>query len=108
MVRTLRPSIGRMDVRSAQPAPKATDPDLLTREHRAWRWAVLQRAGHRCEAIDDGKRCEVRAPARLFADHIVERKDGGAPLDPRNGQCLCGSHHTLKTAAARSARMATR
>ena len=37
----------------------------------------------------------------MFADHIVERKDGGADLDPRNGQCLCGRHHTMKTAQTR-------
>jgi 5-methylcytosine-specific restriction protein A len=84
------------------------DPALLTPKHRAWRSAVLRKAGWRCEAVEDGKRCEVKAPARLFADHIVERKDGGAPLDPRNGQCLCGSHHTIKTAKARADRMAER
>jgi len=108
MVRTLRPSIAAMDVRSARPAPKVADPELLTPEHRAWRAAVLRRAGYRCEAVDDGKRCEVRAPARLFADHIIERKDGGAPLDPANGQCLCGSHHSAKTIAERAKRMAIR
>ena len=108
MVRFLRPSVARMDVRSAPPSPKTADPLLLTPEHRAWRASVLSRAGYRCQAIDDGKRCEVRAPARLFADHIHERKDGGAPLDPANGQCLCGSHHTRKTAEARSERMAVR
>lgn len=108
MVRMLQPSIKRLDVRSSQPAPKTADPELLTPEHRAWRSAVLRRAGYRCEAMDDGKRCTVSAPVRLFADHIVERKDGGAPLDPRNGQCMCGSHHTRKTQAARAARMAVR
>jgi len=97
-----------MDVRSARPAPKVADPELLSPEHRAWRATVLRRADYRCEAIDDGKRCEVRAPARLFADHIRERKDGGAPLDPANGQCLCGSHHTIKTQAVRTARMRER
>jgi 5-methylcytosine-specific restriction protein A len=37
----------------------------------------------------------------MFADHIVEIKDGGALLDLRNGQCLCGSHHEIKTAQAK-------
>jgi hypothetical protein len=41
---------------------------------------------------------------RLFADHIVEVADGGALLDPANGQCLCGAHHTLKTVRAKVAR----
>ena len=43
-----------------------------------------------------------RGDHRTFADHIRERKDGGDPLDPANGQCLCGQHHTLKTVAARA------
>ena len=42
----------------------------------------------------------------MFADHRVELRDGGAALDPDNGQCLCGSCHTRKTLAARSARIA--
>lgn len=41
----------------------------------------------------------------MFADHIRELKDDGAPLDVANGQCLCGSHHTTKTNQARAARM---
>lgn len=41
----------------------------------------------------------------MFADHVVEVKDGGAKLDPANGQCLCGSCHTRKTAAARKRRL---
>jgi hypothetical protein len=40
----------------------------------------------------------------MFADHIVEIKDGGAQLDLANGQCLCFSHHEIKTAEARKAR----
>ncbi|BBK37703.1 hypothetical protein STAQ_27810 [Allostella sp. ATCC 35155] len=105
-IRCAPPRIAAADTRRVLPPPKRADAELLTPEHRAWREAVLQRAGHRCEAIEGGRRCEVRAPARLFADHIRERRDGGAGLDPANGQCLCGRHHTLKTARARAERMA--
>lgn len=98
----------QVDLRSANPIAKRADPELLTPEHRAWRQHVLRAAGYRCQAIEDGKRCHVSAPARLFADHIIERKDGGAALDPRNGQCLCGKHHTDKTIAARAKRMTER
>lgn len=88
--------------------PKRADPELMTPEHKAWRKAVLERAGHRCQAIENGHRCTKAAPAhRMFADHIIERKDGGAALDVRNGQCLCGSHHTSKTLAARRDRTPT-
>ncbi len=97
-----------IDARTVKPPPKAADPELQTQEHRNWARAVKQRAGWRCEWVEGGKRCEVRSPARLFADHIVERRDGGALLDPMNGRCLCGSHHTRKTAASRAARLANR
>lgn len=108
MVRMLKPALRTLDTRTARPPEKRADPELLTPEHRAWRAEVLRRAGYRCEAVDDGRRCRVSAPSRLFADHIRERKDGGAPLDPANGQCLCGRHHTLKTAGARAERMKER
>ncbi|MEO3386023.1 HNH endonuclease signature motif containing protein [Mesorhizobium sp. CAU 1741] len=93
------------DTRRVKLPPKRADQELLTEEHKRWRREVCTRAGWRCEAVDAGQRCTVRAPARMFADHIVERRDGGDPLDPANGQCLCGSHHTRKTAAQRARRM---
>jgi 5-methylcytosine-specific restriction enzyme A len=79
--------------------PKSADPFYSSAEHRAWRELVISRAGGVCEWPG----CSRREP-RMFADHIVERKDGGADLDPRNGQCLCGRHHTMKTAQARGER----
>ena len=93
------------DTRRVKLPSKQADPELLTVEHRQWRKAVCSRAGWRCEWVEGGRRCPVKAPARMFADHIVERRDGGDPLDPSNGQCLCGSHHTRKTAAARARRL---
>lgn len=41
---------------------------------------------------------------RLILDHIRERKDGGAPLDPANTQWLTNSEHQAKTAQARKRR----
>ncbi|WP_245445631.1 HNH endonuclease signature motif containing protein [Metarhizobium album] len=57
-----------------------------------------------------GRRCEEcgRTDTRIFGDHIVEVRDGGALLDPANVRCLCGSCHTRKTAAARAKRMVAR
>ncbi len=43
----------------------------------------------------------------MFADHIKEMQDGGAKLDPANGRCLCGCHHTKKTIQERAKRTAT-
>lgn len=107
-IKTVRIGPKPIDTRTVQPMKKQADPELLTAEHRNWAEEVKRRAGYQCEWIDDGTRCQVRAPSRLFADHRIERRDGGAALDPANGRCLCGSHHTRKTAAARAARMAER
>lgn len=107
---TAPPRIAPRDARKVTPAPHGVAPELLTPEHRAWRAAVLTRAGWRCEALDaaTGRRCTKAAPGhRMFADHKAERRDApGLALAPENGECLCGSHHTLKTAAARAARLA--
>lgn len=104
---TLKPRLSTADLRAVKPEPKRADAELLTPEHKAWRAAVLRRAGYRCEWVENGQRCERAAPEhRMIADHIVERADGGAWTDPANGQCLCTQHNTLKGVRARAARMA--
>nr|WP_314074435.1 HNH endonuclease signature motif containing protein [uncultured Roseococcus sp.] len=95
----MQPRIATLDTRTAQPAPKQRAAHYGTAEHEAWRAEVIRRAGGMCQ----GRGCG-RSQVRLFADHIVELKDGGAPTDIRNGQALCGACHTRKTAAARAAR----
>jgi 5-methylcytosine-specific restriction enzyme A len=103
---SLPPRIAQADTRRLQPMPaNPVDPELNTANYKYWRAEVLRRAGYRCEAVDNGLRCPRAAPrARLYADHIVERRDGGALFDPANGQALCGSHHVAKTARARAGR----
>lgn len=106
-IATMGLGMATLDTRAVKPPPKVADEHYQTSGHRDWREAVIRRAGGRCEYVDaSGLRCG-RAERRMFADHKVELKDGGAPLDPANGWCLCGSHHTLKTAAARTARNTT-
>jgi 5-methylcytosine-specific restriction protein A len=108
-IKMLRPLVPRSSGNTIKTEPKRVDAHYLTDEHKAWRDQVLRNAGYRCEHIDDGLRCVKAAPAnRMFADHIKERRDGGAPFDPANGQCLCGAHHTKKTMAARAARAGVR
>lgn len=105
-VRTYATRIATTDTRAVKPPPKTVDAELNTPAHRQWRDRVLQRAGYRCEWIDKGQRCPRKAPGdRMFADHRIERRDGGDPLDVANGRCLCGRHHSVKTAAARVARL---
>ncbi|MGY8684565.1 HNH endonuclease signature motif containing protein [Bradyrhizobium sp. UFLA05-153] len=91
-------------------APKIADEELLTPEHRAWRKAVLDRAGWQCEWIDDGSRCSKSASNGdvMYADHRVERADGGANYDIDNGRCLCAVHHGRKTRDERNKRLARR
>ena len=81
------------------PSPKRADPHYATPEHAAWRAQVLRAAHYRCEGLGCGA-----AGVRLFADHVVELRDGGKALDPANGQALCGACHARKTAAARAQR----
>jgi 5-methylcytosine-specific restriction endonuclease McrA len=105
LVRNQRPAVATLDVRIARLGPKAADPHYLTPEHRAWRAEVLRRAGGVCQ--QPRCTCGNTPGKRLFADHIVELRDGGAALDPTNGRALCGAAHSKKTAASRARRMAT-
>ena len=107
-IRMLAPLVPRGTGRTVAIAPKQADPFYQSKEHLAWREQVIARAGRRCEATENGKRCHKAEPAhRMFADHIKERRDGGDPIDPANGQCLCGRHHSLKTARSRATRQGT-
>src|SRR5688572_9273064 len=108
-MRTVAPLIrSRIDARAVKPEAKKADPFYLTPEYRVWREQVIARAGRRCQDIDQrtGQRCSKAEPRhRMFADHVVEVKDGGEQYDPANGKCLCGSHHTFKTTQARADRL---
>jgi hypothetical protein len=101
----LAPLVPKGDGRTVAVEPKRADPHYQTAKHEAWAEQVKRNAGYRCEWVEGGVRCSKAAPRhRMFADHKVERQDGGDPFDPANGQCLCGSHHTRKTAMARAVR----
>ncbi len=104
-----KPLVPRGDGRTVIPTPTPSqgtiDPVYNDERYKVWRKTVVANAGFRCQAIENGFRCTKSAPeSRMFADHIVELRDGGKPFDPANGQCLCGRHHSLKTAKARAQR----
>ena len=103
---TIQPRLRTLDQRPAQEPPKVADSHYGTPEHRQWRAAVIARAGGRCQ--DPECQTPNRTVIRLFADHIVELRDGGAATDVRNGMARCGSCHTLKTNAERAKRQARR
>lgn len=98
-LRAMRPMLRAVRLDAAPPQPKQRDAHYATPEHIDWRKAVIARANGMCQ----GPGC-ARTGTRLFADHIVELQDGGAPFALSNGQALCGACHTRKTAQARAAR----
>lgn len=102
----LSPLVPKLDLSVARPLEKIPDAHYGTQSHKRWRTEVYERAGFQCEWVDGSGRCPVRSPAKLYADHIQEREDGGADLDLANGQCLCAVHHGLKTQEAKRRRQA--
>lgn len=75
------------------------------RRYSTQRWVRL-----RAQAIvRDGNRCVMggctNRDAPLFADHIVEVRDGGAFWDVNNIQTLCKPHHDAKTLTVKAGRV---
>lgn len=102
-LQTLRPRVGLANLQTAKVPPKSANKFYLSPEWIALRDRVRREAGGRCQAPGCG-----RFEQRMYADHRVELKDGGAPLDRRNVWLLCGSCHSLKTSAERVRRTAER
>jgi 5-methylcytosine-specific restriction protein A len=98
-LRLLSPLVRTTNTATTPLPPKVKAEVYTTPDYRLWRTLVVTRAGGRCEYVDHhGHRCSRSWPDyRMYADHIVEIKDGGSVLDVSNGQCLCRSHHLIKT-----------
>lgn len=104
-LRTLAPIVRNLDSRTVRPPPRRRELIYNSPEYRSWRNQVVAKAGGRCEALDNGHRCDKYWPEhKMYADHIVELKDGGSAFDLSNGQCLCASHHNSKTITAKKFR----
>lgn len=67
----------------------------------AWRELVRDR---KRDADYAAAKARAKRGERLILDHKIERKDGGADLDPANTEWLTNSEHQAKTAKARAAR----
>ncbi len=100
---TLRPRIGMVDLRTAALPPKVAEAFYSSAEWIALRDRVRREANGRCQVQGCG-----RIERGMIVDHIVELKDGGAPLDRSNVRLMCRSHHNQKTAAERAKRTARR
>ena len=105
-LRTLAPLVRTTNTSTTPLPPKVKDHVYTTPAFKVWRNAVVRRAGARCEAVEQGHRCSTAGPEyRMYADHIIEIRDGGAVLDINNGQCLCSYHHNIKTIQSRTHRL---
>lgn len=76
--------------------PKVADPFYLSPEWRALMRRIKKERGAHCEHCGAG--------GRIIGDHVVEIKDGGERLDPRNVRLMCMPCHNRKTAKARGKR----
>jgi 5-methylcytosine-specific restriction protein A len=104
-IRCAPPRIVARDTRRVQPPDKVAAPIYGTPEYKAWRAEVIGRAGGHCQ---DPTCTNPLRTTRLFADHRVALRDGGAPFDLANGMARCGRCHTRKTLAERARRMGLR
>lgn len=77
--------------------PKKAESFYLSAEWRALVKAIKAQRGAWCERCGSGH--------RVIGDHKVERRDGGAELDPANVELLCQPCHNRKTAEARLLRV---
>ena len=100
-IRTASSTINTADHRTVKVAPKRPDDFYNSPAWRRLMAEIITERGRQCQQCG-------RTNTRMFGDHIIELKDGGAALDKRNVKCLCGSCHTKKTSAARARRLAER
>ncbi len=94
----LKPRVATIDTSIAALPPRIAEPFYTSRAWLDLMAGIKRERGERCQDCGRG-RC------RIFGDHIVELRDGGAKLDRRNVRLRCGSCHTLKTNAERARRM---
>ena len=102
-LQALQPRVGLANLRTAALPPKVADRFYSSPAWIALRDRVRREAGGRCQAPGCG-----HTERRMFVDHIVELKDGGAPLERTNVWLLCASHHSHKTVDERARRTARR
>lgn len=107
MIKLVKPTLRTMNTRTVQVPSKQADSFYLSPAWRRLMAEIIRERGRICEDPHCNGRTH-RPGMRVFGDHIVELKDGGAPLDKSNILLRCGASHTRKTAAVRAKRMAER
>jgi hypothetical protein len=103
-LKTLRSRLGVANTFSVKPPPKRGDPLYDTKEWRDLMRRLFAVRGRRCE---DPNCPTPHGPwSRIYGDHIIELRDGGAPLDEGNVLLRCPTCHGAKTASERGRRAA--
>lgn len=82
-----------------KPMPKVAERFYTSKEWRGLMARLKRQRGAWCERCGAGGK-----GVRIIGDHVVERKDGGAELDPANVMLLCLPCHNRKTAEAKARR----
>lgn len=77
-------------------------PGRTTKAQSRFRAAVLQAAGYRCQAIENGQRCTVTD--HLEAHHLDPLRTS-ASYNPADGVALCLHHHRLAEVRARTSNL---
>lgn len=90
---------GRKPRLAARPSRLAAAPKKALAFYLKPEWRVLvsrliAKRGRKCE------KCGAQG-VRIYGDHVVELKDGGAELDEGNIELLCAPCHGRKTAQAK-------
>lgn len=85
------------------PSRLAPMPKVAEGFYRSPEWRALVAQRKRDPDYIVAKR-RAKPGERLILDHKIERKDGGADLEPSNTEWLTFSEHQVKTAKARAAR----
>ena len=99
----LRTTMNRIaPVMRGDAAARSAKPTLDFYGSAAWK-AIRLEVQRACNRTCQG--CG-KTNARIYVDHIVELKDGGAPLDRENLIGLCAPCHSKKTARERAKRQA--
>lgn len=93
-LKTLGPRLKPIDTRTVRPPAKVVESFYSTQEWKNTARQIRERDGYKCVKCGNSR-------DRLYVDHKIERKDGGADYDHNNLWTLCAICHGAKTTAER-------